>query len=561
MTILNMHPPMPHPHHAPVHPGDRSYAIYNHPAGPDHLARYMSQLHLQQDRQSPVNEARSREFIASTDVNELGETYHGYTFYKASPAPGHSTTWKVVDRTKMNLSQTDLLSLVRKRARKLTSTDQYQSLSLVKRPHVDQVIEDLRQTRPQFHWTCVYVKEEQRDVKGKNYSRGDYETTSMDIILMGKAIHRLSSGAPVQARDQLPPQVQQPTPENNHGPFVGSGPHTGPWSGPAYQQAPMPPQVPPMQQRPAQFWQHTHPPHPPPQNVMKETQYPEQGHWQQNIPRSQPQHTGTVVQNYINHPTASDPSHEAQDRGVRKAAVESAPQSYRAEKLQQSTSHTQQAQSGRARVKSPKQRPGSEPDLVYDSTSSGDDVYMPLDHYDEDSEAEFSSRDAKSSRNPLRYRGSLYPSTKPGHRYRTHYRKDPDIIGDHELRRYGDNSGVDIVPANSKHLASRARKPHGGNRQWITQPQIIHHQSSSDEMELLMQRLRGRAQNDVRSRMLTHWQADLEEREQLMEYEKQLIKETIRNDRGDEYGLMNRSRPLREPMPAYHRGFSPRALH
>ncbi|KAL5343206.1 hypothetical protein BJX70DRAFT_210417 [Aspergillus crustosus] len=564
MTIVNMHPPMPHPQHghAPVHQGERPYAVYN-PAGPDHLADYVNQLHIHQNRQSPSNEARSRDLTAGADINEDGEIYLGYTFYKANPPRGRSTTWKAVDKAKMNLSQNDLLSLVQKRARKLTSTDQYQSLSMVKRPHVDQLIEDLRHTRPQFHWTCIYVKEEQRDARGKNRSRGDYETTSMDVILMGKATHRPSPGAPVQVRVQLPPHVQHATNENIHRPFAGAGPHAGPWTASAWQQAPMPPQmpaqVPPVQQGPAQFWQHT--PHPqshgPPQNVMKESQYPEQAGWQQNIPRSQPQPTGPVVQNYINQPPVPDPSHEVHDHGVRKAPIESKSQSHSAEKPQPNLARHHQPHTPRARVKSPKQRPGSEPDLVYDSTSSGDDVVMPREHYDDDSEAEFSSRDAKTPR----YRGSLYPATKPGYRYRTHYRKDPDMIGDHELRRYRDSPSVDIVPASSRHLAGRANKRHGGVPQWTAPTPIIHHQSSSDEVNLLMEQVRGRAQNDVRSRMLTHWQADLEEREQLMEYQKHILKENIRNDRGNEMDLVGRSGALRESMPAYHRGYLPRAFH
>ncbi|KAL4887303.1 hypothetical protein BJY04DRAFT_175581 [Aspergillus karnatakaensis] len=572
MTIINMHPPMPPPQQPSMHPSDRSYSVYDHPAGPDHLAQYVNQLHLQQDKRSPANDARQRELA---DANEHGETYLGYTFYKAIPPSGHPATWKTTDRTKMNLSQDDLLGLVRRRARKLTSTGQYQSLSRVKRPHVDQLVEDLRQTKPQFHWTCAYVKEEQRNVKGKGYSLGDYETTSMDVILVGKAKRPPSSEAPVEAREQPPSYAQHTAPEIHQKPFAGHGPHTGAWSGSAYEQVPIPSQAPPMstqgppmathgpspvQQGPAQLWQHTHPPHPPQQAAMNETQYPEQSYWQQNMPTSQPQPAVTFAPDQMSHPPVSRPNHETHVHGGRKVTMApepmaTGPHRHRTEKIRQSPAHTHQPQSERTRAKSPKQRPGSTPDLVYDSNSSRDDVNMPPEPHDEDSDAEFSSREAKLPR----YRGSLYPSAKPSRRYRTHYRKDPDMIDDRALQRFRGESGAIIVPADSRHIARRANRYYGGNRQWMAQQGVVHH-ADSDDTDLLAEQLRGQAQNNIRSRMLKHWQADLEEREQLVEYHTQLIKESMRNDRINDIDLMKGPRPLREPLSGYHRGYLPRAL-
>ncbi|KAL4920558.1 hypothetical protein BDW62DRAFT_198864 [Aspergillus aurantiobrunneus] len=561
-----MNPPMPHPHHATVYPGERPHGFqYNNPSGVmnhDHLANQMGQLHIQQDRLHQSNEARSRNFIDGSDIDEYAERWYvGYTFFKAQPIPGYSESWKKVNKTRMNLPQHDLSDIVRKRAKRISVADQYQSLTMVKRPHVDQLIEDLRQSHPQFQWGCVYVKEETKDV---NFRR-DYKTTSMDIILMGKSIKRPSSRTPIQLRDQRPVQVQRPFPENQHGPPFGSGPYADPRTVPGYPPGPIPSQMPNMQPGPARPHQPGPSPiRPPSQDVMGEPPRPEQSNWPDEIPRSQPPHPRPVVHNnYVNQPPVPETRPDVQDHGVRRIAVDQNPKSHKNDMTHQSTSKNYQAKARGKRDKSPKQRLGSEPDLVYDSTSSGDEIMTP-DHDGEDSEEEFSGRDTKSIKTPLPWRGSLHrshSSSQPRHSYRTHYRKQPQRLGDHGYRKHREDGIIDIIPADARHSARRASRTHGGSRQWWPQPRIVHQQPSSDDLEVTMNQIRGRAQNDIRSRMLYHWETDLEEREQMIEYQKQMLKDSIRNDRLDDVGFMNRPRSLREPMPAYPRGYLQRALH
>ncbi|KAL2826521.1 hypothetical protein BDW59DRAFT_145300 [Aspergillus cavernicola] len=570
MTIVNMNPHMTFPHHQsthptqpaqPAHPGERPPISHN-PSGPmnhDHIVNQMNHLHIRQDSISSSNEATVADIVASADVNEeTGTCYVGYTFFKAQPRPGSIASWKRVDKSRMNLRQDDLSTLVRKKAKRIPVGTQYQSLSAVKRPHVDRMIEELRQNNPRFHWTCAYVKEDMRDLKGKNFQRGDYETTSMDIILMGKLVNRSPP------RDHIPIQTQHSLPE--HGPtsrpFSRIGPYPDPWGGPSYYQPSMPPQVHNLQQGPIPIHQHgPSPSHPQLQHVTG-PQYPQQGPWEQNVAGDHPPLPVTVMQGYINQAPNPNPRHDVKDHGVRGATVNPEPQSHRQETPRRSTSRNHQTKAGRERGSSPKQPRGSEPELVYDSTSSGDDDMLVPDHGGEDSEAEFSERNNKSSRTPLPWRGSLYrgyPPSQPRHRYRTHHRKEPQRLDDRGFNRDRENATVDLIPGSGKHVARHSSRIHHGGRQHTSQPNIIHQQTSSSDLDVLLNHFGGRAHNDIRSRMLTNWEADLEERER--QYHKHMLQEQVRNDRMDEVGFLSHSRSLREPMPAYPRGYLTHPLH
>ncbi|KAL3474140.1 hypothetical protein BJX99DRAFT_260697 [Aspergillus californicus] len=661
-----MNPPMPYPHHMSAHPGERPQALRNSPSGsmsPDDIVNQMNRLHVQQTKFSPSNEARSANIITGADVNEqTGACYIGYTFSKAESTSGSRDTWKKVDKVRMNLSQDDLIDLVQKKSKRIPVANQYQSLTLVKRPHVDRAIEDLRQSNPHFHWMCVYVREIQRDVKGKSFRR-DYETTSMDVIIMGKPIYQSPT------RERVPAQLQRPSAEDEPRPFSRMGPQDAPWGGPSHhppstrpqmlnveqattafqhhealpshlqpqqvtgpqfpQHRPSPPpfnpqhhvtgpqypqrgQSPHPQQNTAgpqyrqpgplpshlqsqhatgpQYPQHTQrgpsPPHPQlqhaaatqypqhgpspppplPQQVTTEPQVPQQGPWLQNTPNHPPHH-GTVVHNHINQAPVPTSRPDAENRGMRPAVVKPDPKSYRQEMPHQNISRNQQTKAnqikgGQRRGRSPKLDHGSAPELVFDSASSEDEETWTPGQDDEDSEVEFSERNSRGSN--VAVAGSNYrsgSSAQPRHGYRTHYRREPQRSNDHGFGRYPKDATVDLIPNGGNHVSRRPSKTHRGVPQCVSQQSIIHQQPSPDDLDVLvMNQLRGRTQNDIRSRMLTHWEADLEERENLIEYQKQMLKDmTIRNDRIGEMGFLG-PRPLREPMPAYPRGYLQRTL-
>jgi hypothetical protein len=109
--------------------------------------------------------------------------YEGFTFFKAMPK--QSATWTCVKRTDMNLSQDEYFKMVQKRANKKSAVQQYQSLSSdTRRAHINQLMDEQRHNNPLVEWSCVYVKENKRISKARHARRGDYETVSMDVIVM-----------------------------------------------------------------------------------------------------------------------------------------------------------------------------------------------------------------------------------------------------------------------------------------------------------------------------------------------------------------------------------------
>lgn len=600
-----MNPPMAHPHNAPAHPGERPHVLFNNPhalVNHDQLANQINQLHIQQERFSPGNGRRSsRDSIVSTDIDEDAATWYvGYTFFKAQPAPGYPYSWRKIDKAKINLGQGDLADLIRKRARKISTADQYQSLTPVKRPHVDRVIEDLQQNNPQFQWSCAYVREETRDVKGKSFRR-DYETTSMSIILVGKRANRSLSGGSPDFRDRRPSQVQHPSSENQHRPIVGSGPFADPRSVPNISPTPMPSQIPGIQsgftqshqQGPSAF-------HLPPQNPMAAQnavaaqnpmagrtpmpgpQHSDHGNWVQEVPKDSlphpplphPPNPRPTVHNPMSQPFVANARPDAQDHHARRVKMDSNVQNNRNETAHQNTIHRHQADfhadnrmnTKGKRGKSPKPQFGSEPDLVNDSSSSSGDENLTPEYYDDDSEEEFSSREIKSNKARLPSRGNFHRGARSPsqlyHRYRTHYRKQPRQIADRGYRRYRDDADVDLFPAEEMHSARSVARAHGGGRQWGVQPRIIHQEPSSDELDvLMMNQYRGQPQNESRSRILDNWQAELAQRENFIEYQEQRLKNTFRNDRMDDMSYMHPSRSLRDPIPGYPRGYPLRTLN
>ncbi|KAJ5677746.1 uncharacterized protein N7477_003379 [Penicillium maclennaniae] len=118
--------------------------------------------------------------------------YEGYKFFKADPIPGQKATWTRVERTKMHLDQSEFYKMVQKRANKVSAARQYQNLSDTRRAHVNQLIHEQRRSDPNVEWSCVYAKERDRPAKARNAHRNDYETVSMDIILMKRPMRTKS---------------------------------------------------------------------------------------------------------------------------------------------------------------------------------------------------------------------------------------------------------------------------------------------------------------------------------------------------------------------------------
>ncbi|KAJ5098677.1 hypothetical protein N7532_005678 [Penicillium argentinense] len=139
----------------------------------------------------PVDTANETQATPNPTASEpmlSAVVYEGYQFFKADPTTGQKATWNRVERTQMHLSQGEFYKMVQKRANKVSAVQQYQNLSDTRRAHVNQLIHEQRRNDPSVEWSCVYAKERDRPSKARNAHRDDYETVSMDIILMKRPI-------------------------------------------------------------------------------------------------------------------------------------------------------------------------------------------------------------------------------------------------------------------------------------------------------------------------------------------------------------------------------------
>lgn len=124
--------------------------------------------------------------------------YEGYTFFKADPPQGQDATWHRVERAPMFQSQAAYFKKIQKRATQKPAAQQYQSISSnTRRAHIDQLIDEQRHMNPFVEWSCVYVKERTKPSKARNAHRGDYETVSMDVIIMQRSMKTAYSRTPM----------------------------------------------------------------------------------------------------------------------------------------------------------------------------------------------------------------------------------------------------------------------------------------------------------------------------------------------------------------------------
>ncbi|PWY63881.1 hypothetical protein BO70DRAFT_269184, partial [Aspergillus heteromorphus CBS 117.55] len=519
------------------------------PVNPEYLVHQMNRLHVQPERAPVANTQKVKEAAVGV-VEEIDARapfyYLGYTFFKATAIPGHKSTWSHVERSKMNLSQADLLRLVHKQARKSPIAEQYQALSKVKRAHVDQLISELRKSDPRFEWTCVLVKEDEKPFKGKNSRRGDYETLSMNVIIMRKAADlvypKIPVDEPIDVVDSSKPKDRVPTHVHNHPPALGpkpvprNVPPTEPLTGPAVHQGPVLPPVNSVQQPllPPKFHQ---PPPPPPPGYLTSRSPVAHGGWMPWVPgmpgmpapmhqHRAPQHPppgmhGAVMAGPVNAPHVETPVDKG--RGVPVAPGMPHPRQEfsprfnlppQPESQPWSKVHTPVPTAmepkpdpkleAKPEIKPetlPSVTPTAEPeaDLGMDASSVGDEESV-FDFDDESSVTESSDDEADPDDKSQPWRGSLFrrhSSPRGKHGYRTHYRKQPQASGtDHKSGRSGYRTGsIDVVPADSK-LDARAAEagaggpagPAGASREVARtgrdRPKIIHAPVSADELDV-----------------------------------------------------------------------------
>ncbi|KAL8937788.1 MAG: hypothetical protein Q9211_003513 [Gyalolechia sp. 1 TL-2023] len=132
------------------------------------------------------------------------DTYEGYNFERMAPQhPNQKATWSLATKTKMPLSQSELLAMVNKQKRKGPSPWQLlksDEMKGYKRKQVDQLIEDRTRADPRFAYELAGLQLDQYNDK-----RGTRGTTAFQIILRRHLRKDLASAGPAG-----PGKLQEP---------------------------------------------------------------------------------------------------------------------------------------------------------------------------------------------------------------------------------------------------------------------------------------------------------------------------------------------------------------
>ncbi|KAI4173855.1 MAG: hypothetical protein LQ346_008323 [Caloplaca aetnensis] len=154
--------------------------------------------HLGQQRMSPPLPGGlgnpGHEFD-TTILRKEKDTYEGYNFERINPQqPNEKATWALVTKTRMPLSQSELLAMVNKQKRKGASAWQLlksDEMRGFKRKQVDRLIEDRMTTDPRFHFELAGLKLDQYNDK-----RGGRGTSAFQVILRRHVRKELTSAGP-----------------------------------------------------------------------------------------------------------------------------------------------------------------------------------------------------------------------------------------------------------------------------------------------------------------------------------------------------------------------------
>jgi hypothetical protein len=563
----NMVPPVPPLHHPPAGLHEDPRITQHRVPGqidPGYLADQMAQLHVDSQRSAQDSYQQTGRSEPFREHTRSPYYYFGYTFFKAEAAPGQKSTWNQVQRTRMNLSQADLFQLVQKRAKKATAVEQYQALSKLKRTHVDQLINEHRRSDPRFEWTCAYIKEDSKPVKGKGARRGDFETLSMDVVIMRRPV----TVEPADVQTHSKPREEHPVDPNN---FVAEDVRrprvveiNGQWSEPAINHAQMPANMNQVQQHPQHAYQQ---PHFPPQAHADTArqQHHQQTQWSGmhqrpeihqheishsgNNPQFQPQNPGIRII-----PVAPGAHLQSHDRGLGpNQANHHADQPFMRPEV-----HNQTRVNKTYIPRSSSLHVGPEAEWPPESSSIGDDESELFDFEDESSATEGSEditdevpKRSKSWRGSLHRQNSASRQNRPEVAYRTHYRKKPTkTASDSKLNRTKYPVGyVEVIPANSKQSSKRTSKPqpkeNAVQQQPRSRPKIVQAPANSTDLDLAYhdeKMLKGRERNDIRTRILDDREARVERREKLVEHQARMLDEKL-----EEARYLDRHLSLREP--------------
>lgn len=139
--------------------------------------------------QNPLHEKPGRDPILRQDTpfteeeesdeeEEHDGPHQGWSLYRAKPTvAGQELNWSSVTRSRMHLTQEDLIKLVQGQ-KKGHVAKTYSSLGRLKRKHIDELIEDLKKKDKRFNWNIVYIKDIRKDI-----TRRTCVTTAINLVL------------------------------------------------------------------------------------------------------------------------------------------------------------------------------------------------------------------------------------------------------------------------------------------------------------------------------------------------------------------------------------------
>ena len=188
-------PPPPHPPNPGVPLGARSLPVEFDrlnlgPATPPHVGHQ----HMP-PRQMGGPGIIGHEFDTNLLQKEK-DSYEGYNFERMAPQhPNEKATWSLVTKTKMPLSQSELLAMVKKQKQKGPSAWQLlksDEMKGFKRKQVDQLIDDRTRADPRFQYELAGLKLDQYS----DYRRGTRGTSAFQVILRRHLRQDLANAGP-----------------------------------------------------------------------------------------------------------------------------------------------------------------------------------------------------------------------------------------------------------------------------------------------------------------------------------------------------------------------------
>ncbi|EEH15754.1 hypothetical protein PABG_05841 [Paracoccidioides brasiliensis Pb03] len=157
------------------------------------MVNQMTKLHLDTNSMGKVHESFNHDFNDKEFrdfPDDVATWYEGWTLFPTeSDSSDSAQTWSQITRTRIHLSQEELIKEKSKQKKKSSRNvaEQYNALGKGKRSQIDRLIEERKRKDGdiRFEWTFVFIFANTKNV-GRRGLVTEYITTSLDVILMRK---------------------------------------------------------------------------------------------------------------------------------------------------------------------------------------------------------------------------------------------------------------------------------------------------------------------------------------------------------------------------------------